>query len=158
MNNTTLSITKANARHLYKKANKEVQESMELLFGKENLVRSGNIMERCKTFQDCCEEVGEDHDAFMAAVKGLPKDEAAYRMLKIIRSALNEGHIPNWDDSSEYKYWPVFKMSKFGFSRSDCDYWRTNATAGSRLCFKSRELAEYAGTQFLAIYQDYITE
>jgi hypothetical protein len=42
-----------------------------------------------------------------------------------------------------------------GLSYDVYDYWRAVASVGSRLCFKSRELAEYAGKQFIDIYTDF---
>lgn len=119
-----------------------------------------NIKERIKDFSDVLEVLGIDTDDFEDGVEGLEEDEVAYRQIKLIVKALNEGWIPDWTNSSEAKYFPWFKMgssSGSGFSYLDCDYWATFAGVGSRLCFKSRELAEYAGKQFTEIYKKYMT-
>ena len=45
----------------------------------------------------------------------------------------------------------VFASANYAFSNSNA-----NANNGSRLAFKSRELAEYAGKQFIDIYKDFV--
>ena len=47
--------------------------------------------------------------------------------------------------------------SGFGFSGSVYDYDFTGASVGSRLCFESKEKADYAANQFLKIYEDFLT-
>jgi hypothetical protein len=47
--------------------------------------------------------------------------------------------------------------SGVGFSYVDCVRWLTSSDVGSRLCFKSSELAEYAGKTFESIYKDFLT-
>ena len=42
-----------------------------------------------------------------------------------------------------------------GFVCNDYGSRGTYVAVGSRLCFKSRELAEYAGKQFKDIYEEY---
>lgn len=117
-----------------------------------------DIKERIKTFEDVLKVKETTVADFVATSKELSPDEVAYRRLKLIVEVLNEGWKPNWDDSSEYKYYPWFLMSSssgVGFSYNDYVYWTTDSVIGSRLCFKSRELAEYAGKQFESLYRDY---
>ena len=78
--------------------------------------------------------------------------------MKLLTKSLNEGWEPDWDNSSERKYFPWFNMSSSGsgFSFCVCDDWGTHSSVGSRLCFKSSELAKYAGTQFTDIYKEYM--
>lgn len=157
----TLQIEKGNAVKAYNSATKLQKQLLENMFGAETfkVKKTGPITERVKTFEDACNEAGIDLAGFSLSCAGLEKDEVAYRKLKIIRNVLNEGWKPNWDNSNEYKYFPYFDMrSASGFSRSSCDRWSSAADAGSRLCFKSRDLAIYAGQQFLDIYKDYMTE
>ncbi|MDR3057744.1 MAG: hypothetical protein LBU84_06345, partial [Prevotella sp.] len=78
--------------------------------------------------------------------------------LKVIAKALNEGWEPNWSDDNQYKYYPwlIYSDSSAAF-RFDCTgYARTITDVGSRLCFKARDLAAYAGTQFIDMYNDYL--
>ena len=151
----TLKIDKNKARKLYKTAAPEFKEMLIDTFGKEFL--SGNIMDRIKSFEDACGELGFPLDVVTSYSRILTKDEMAYFKLKLIIKALNEGWEPNWNDSNEIKWVPVFKFgSGFGFSHSHYDTWDTTTGVGSRLCFKSEELCKYADTQFQSIYNDYL--
>lgn len=111
------------------------------------------------------------------------KETVAYMQLCIIAAALNEGWKPQFT-TDEYRYFPWFcfytqkeidEMDEEEKSRvvrrSDdyastdggvadviADYDSSDASTGigSRLAFKTRELAEYAGKQFLDIWTDYV--
>ncbi|MDM1093399.1 hypothetical protein [Myroides odoratimimus] len=119
-----------------------------------------DIKERIKTFEDVLKEKNMTLEYFNDINEELLPDEIAYRKIKLIAEVLNEGWIPDWSDDDEYKYYPWFKMgspSGVGFSYYYCVRWLTFSIVGSRLCFKSRELAEYAGKQFTDIYKDFLT-
>lgn len=104
----------------------------------------------------------------------------AYLKLRIITAALNEGWTPQFTED-EYRYFPWFwlytkeeiaKMDKeerkkvvllggvaddgaaagFAYAFSGSAPSNSAAVVGSRLCFKSSALAEYAGKQFAEIY------
>ena len=83
----------------------------------------------------------------------------AYIELQIITKALNEGWKPNWSNQSEYKYYPWFDLRgrSFVFYYVTVYFCNTFTGGASRLCFKSRELAEYAGRTFINLYKDYLT-
>lgn len=111
------------------------------------------ITEKVKTFEDACRIVGV---YFKINKKDTP-DEIAYKKLKIIAQALNEGWEPDRTDKNQWKFWPWFNFGPgSGGSCNGYDNWFAHSGVGSRLCFKSAELAEYAGTQFLSIYKDYL--
>jgi hypothetical protein len=119
-----------------------------------------NIKEVIKTFEDVLKHFDIDEDDFMELNEGLEADETAYRQIKLIVKALNEGWIPDWTNSSESKYFPWFDMSSSSGSVFSCGgygYRDSGSHVGSRLCFKSRDLAEYAGKQFTEIYKSYMT-
>lgn len=119
-----------------------------------------DVKERIKTFSDVLKENGIDEDDFRQVNDGLPLDEAAYRSVKEIVKAFNEGWVPDWTDSSKYKYYPWFKMSSPSggcFSSYDYGNWNANSGVGSRLCFKSADLAEHAGKLFENIYKEFLT-
>jgi hypothetical protein len=118
-------------------------------------------MPKIKTFAGACKALGMDAKK-LPDVSMLPDDQQdaiiAHYKLVIIAQALNEGWKPNWSDYNEYKYYPWFNMrSGSGFSYHGYVSWLAGTTVGSRLCFKSRELAEYAGEQFIDIYNDFLT-
>ena len=152
-----LQITEQNARKLYNTATPEFKATLEDTFGKEFF--SGKITDRIKTYEDACAELGEQPmDEKKLKELGFTVDEITYRKLKTIIKALNEGWKCNWNDSNQYKWYPWFKMSSGGFVFDDADFDYSDAGAGyaSRLCFKSDELATYAGKQFLQLYSDFI--
>ena len=153
----TLQIKKDAAIKAHEDAKKSGKKLLENLFGKSTFQR--NVMERIKSFDDVLEELGIDPEEFEDGTEFLPDDEKAYRQLKLIVEALNEKWKPDWSDSSQYKYIPWFSMggsSGSGFAHGYVD-WHSNSDVGSRLCFKSRELAEFAGKQFTDIYKRFFT-
>lgn len=115
-----------------------------------------NVMERIKTFEDVLADNNITKELFNNTLVGLTADEIAYKQIKLICKSLNEGWEPDWDNSSEYKYYPLFKMSSSGFRCNDCGYWATSSAVGSRLCFRSSELAKYACIQFTEIYKNHL--
>lgn len=119
-----------------------------------------SIKERITTFDDVLKENGVVVVDFNNSLQGLSTDEIAYRQVKEIVKAFNEGWLPDCTDSSQYKYIPWFKMgsaSGGGFSSYVCAYWNPNSDVGSRLCFKSADLAKHAGKLFENIYKEFLT-
>lgn len=119
---------------------------------------TGDIKERVKTFEDACKVLGIQQSELTVSgeLENDFKSLSAYAKLIIISRALNEGWVPKWEDDNEYKYYPWFDLSSgSGLRFNDYDHQDSTSAVGSRLCFKSRELAEYAGNQFLSIYTDF---
>ena len=115
------------------------------------------ITELVKTFEDARKLTGRPD---VPDFSNLPTDmrkhfEAQYKMI-VIAESLNEGWIPDWDNYNEYKYYPWFEMSpsSFAFLGSCCDFASALAGSGSRLKFRTRELANYAAEQFIDIWKD----
>lgn len=118
-----------------------------------------DVMERVKTIDDVLADNGiSPGGGFRQHCEMLSDDEVAYIQLKLIAKSLNEGWTPDWDNSSQYKYFPWFWMNggSSGFRFYDYGRWSSASTVGSRLCFKSRELAEYAAKQFLDVYRRFM--
>lgn len=116
------------------------------------------VTDRIKTFEDVLEDNNISELDFKASCKGLTEDEVAYRQVKLITKSLCEKWVPNWNNSDEYKYTPYFDMRKDGccFSHSSYDSWGTYTGVGSRLCFPTSVLAEYAGKTFPSIYEKFL--
>lgn len=120
------------------------------------------ITERIKSIDDAIAELGE-HDNEVIQLRKLEGIKIANHILNnqlavIIAKALNEGWEPDWGDNNEYKYYPWFNMggsSGSGFSFFDYVYVYSGSAVGSRLCFKSSDLAEYAAEQFKELYRHY---
>ena len=120
------------------------------------------IIESIKTFEDALKAtVRPDVPEFLE----LPEDireyfKAQYKIL-VITEALNEGWKADMMDTNQKRWFPVFRTdpsspSGLVFGSSFCHYSGASASVASRLCFKSVELATYAGEQFLELYKNFI--
>lgn len=119
------------------------------------------ITERVKTFDDACRELGMTGNQIATFELNGALDEDAqaiadHTKLIIITKALNEGWQPNWNNSSEYKYYPYFDMQN-GFSLNDVASDYGYSCVSSRLCFASEKIALYAVKQFGDLYKSYFT-
>ena len=119
-----------------------------------------NITDKVKSFEDACQLLGIEPN--VPEVSMLPDNHqkaiVAHYKLVIIAEAINEGWKPNWDNWDERKYYPWFNMSSSsgaGLSYDGFGRWGTGSGVGSRLCFKTWELAEYIGKTFIDLYKDY---
>lgn len=156
------------------------------------------VTERIKTFEDACNELGEDHpmvsvyDALVTRANGeqslaewMGKDVVAFLKLRIITEALNEGWHPKFTED-EYRYYPWFyiytkeeydnfseeekrrcvgRANNFAYAVGGLVYALayhassfSYANYGARLAFSNRDLAEYAGKQFIDIWADFVYE
>lgn len=135
-----------------------------------------NVMERIKTFEDAVVELsnramngdkdaGKLLDEWKISSQVGSKDLLAYLKLRIITYVLNEGWKPKFEEENELRCYPWFNfktssiISRVGYGAmrmlSLDPYSYSYAYSGSRLAFKSKELAEYAGKQFVEIYEDW---
>jgi len=153
-----LNITAEAVKQAFKNAGKDGKQVLTDLFGKQVLLYD-NITERVTSFEDACQVLGISTN--VPDVKGLPRKHqkaivANYKLI-IIAEALNEGWKPNWQDSDEYKYYPWFDMTNpagVGCSSTNPTATAAYASIGSRLCFKSDELAIYFGQQFTDLHNE----
>lgn len=123
-----------------------------------------DVRERIKTLQDACNELGDEHPLVTqyrltaSAFKEDPmtEDFIAFLKLRIIVAALNEGWEPTFEED-ESRWYPWFTDRYGGLVYASAGYAGSNSYSsyGMRLTFKSKELAEYAGRQFLDIYKDF---
>lgn len=110
-------------------------------------------------------------------------DVVAYLKLRVITAALNEGWEPQFTED-EWRYYPWFYLWTDEELTEKTDEWKRErclttmqyhrgewaglacayshyapslsaASVGSRLCFKSDTLAEYAGKQFIDLWMDF---
>lgn len=115
------------------------------------------VTERIKTVADVFADNAFTEESFDEQFGSFDQDEQAYIFLKMMAKSLNEGWKPNWDDSNEYKYYPWFYMGgSSGFRCYDFDYQDSASSVGSHLCFKTRELAIYAGNTFTDAYKQFM--
>ncbi len=121
-----------------------------------------NIIERVKSIDDAINELGET-DVEVAELRKLENANITSHILYkqqavVIAKALNEGWITDHTNSDQTKYEVRFyyDSSAGGFVYNGYADWYTFTHVGSRLCLKSRELAEYFGTQFIDIHRKYL--
>ncbi|HUR65492.1 MAG TPA: hypothetical protein VMZ03_04010 [Chitinophagaceae bacterium] len=119
---------------------------------------------KIKTFEAACAAKQFDPAKILPDVSAYPADHGkaltAAAKLFIVVDALNEGWKPDWNNDDEYKWWNWFDMEKSddnpsGFRFSFAAYFYSNSGVGSRLCFKSRQLAEWAAEHFIELYKDF---
>jgi hypothetical protein len=117
-----------------------------------------------KTFEDACKVLNLDPSTTLPDVSMLPeihqKAITAHCKLVLIAQALNLNQDgsqwkPDWDDDDQFKYYPWFVMGSSGFRFIDYVLYYGSSDAGSRLCFRDSEVAQYAGEQFQELYSDY---
>ena len=155
----TLQISEQQARKMYSTASKELKEILEVSCSKE--VLSGSIMDRVKTFEDACKELGRQPYNVDSLMKlGLTKNDIAYQKMVVIVEALNEGWKPDVCNSDVERWYPWFKPngSPSSFAFDDSGYVNANGSAyagsGSRLALKSEQLASYCGKQFIELWKE----
>lgn len=159
---TQLTVEKRKALEVYNSSDASGKSALQNLLGKDIFQYSYKDI---KTFEDALQALGiTDWDLkpgrYPSAIDGDIKSIIAYTKLIIIARALNGDWKPDWSNSSQYKYVPWFyhnPASGFGLSYLYCVLWLTFTSVGSRLCYKSREIAEYAAKQFASEYNDFLT-
>lgn len=113
-----------------------------------------------KLFEDACRHQGIDPIKCIPDVSMLPVDMQkaviAYIKLVIIFKAINNGWVPDWNNSNQYKYFPWYWVlsSGFGFDHSRYDCTNTLTYSGSRLCTDTSEKALYIAKQFETEYKE----
>lgn len=163
----------------YEKCDDFGKEILEGIFGKEAF--STNITDKIKTFVDAVEMLGMNNqsvkDYLNLSERQCAKDIIAFARLKVITNALNEGWKPKYDilDGSYYTSFDMINKEEYERLNEDeknkCIVFDipnqekifalvssklSVACEGYKLAFKSRELAEYCGQQFINIWKDYL--
>lgn len=121
-----ISIKRESVLNAYKHATKEQKALLENMFGKD-MFKPKDIMERVKTFEDACEEIGYEHRYVkeyrewmrisLVECEGIK----AFLKLRIICTALNEGWKPTFSDG-ECRYYPWFEIyPKDGYEKLNED-------------------------------------
>ena len=154
----TLQLEESKAKKLFKDAPEWFKQTLISSFGAACF--SENIKDRIKTFADAYAEADDETKRIydMSVTSPATEDELAYKQLKLIIKVINEGWMPDWNNTNQKKWFPYFALSSgFGFSYSYYYYSNAHTSVGSRLCFKSEELSTYVGNQFLNLYEQFLT-
>lgn len=175
-----IEIKVEDIKRAFEEASDSAKKSILTLFPQ--LKEALPVTDRVKTFEDACHESGIDPEQYMSKYEDEPADVIAYMKLRVICKALNEGWTPQFV-KGEFRYFPYFylytneeisRMSEEEKSRVvfrsgssadasggvSCanafyDSAYVNASIGSRLVIKKRELTEYAGKQFIDLWADF---
>ena len=113
-----------------------------------------------KSYEDACKVLGVQpisENAVAAFPKEDRKSMLAYHKLTIIARAINGGWKPDWNDRTQYKYYPVFYYENAGLSYASAlsTAAATRAYVGSRLCFQTEAMSDYAAATFADLYTDF---
>ncbi len=158
----TLTIDKKNAVKAYNGTDDNGKKLLTDLLG-EKAVTPDIITDVVKTLEDACEVLGLDPAKVLPFTHGdVMADDIvsmqAYAKLIIIARALNEGWVPDYNNGSEYKWYPYFTgVSGSGLSFYVTAFGYSDAGVVPRLVYKTRQLAEYAAKQFTDIYTQYFS-
>lgn len=150
----TVEIKKENAIKAYEEAGLKTKKVLENLFGKKVLLK--NVTERIKTIDDVLEDNNITMEEINEMFTNAPEHLKYQYLAELLVKSLNEGCTPDWDNGKWDKYFPRFVMSPSGFRFSDYGLWAASSAVGSRLCFKSSDLAIYAGKQFTDLYKQFM--
>lgn len=138
-----------------------MQQLTAKLFEDKKQAAPENITDRIKTFEDACRERNKAPEEIRISGIGLTDEDlkgpTSFYKLQVINKALNGDWIPDFSDKNQPKYYPWFEYkagSGFGLISVVISY--ASTFVGSRLCFKTRELAAYAATQFVKEYNDFL--
>lgn len=163
MNNEFIKVKRDDLQGLYQVltnypaiSKEQVQNEMHKVFGEETF-KPKDIMERVKTFEDACRELGEDHP-FVRSYNGYANnihennkndtDILAYLKLRIICAALNEGWEPQFTED-EWRYYPWFTLWTEDELSEKSDEWKTDR----HLISTGEYQTDYAG--LVCAYSDY---
>jgi hypothetical protein len=161
MKEENLKLSKAAAQGAYDAANAEIKQHMEKLYP--GVFKPVLITDRVKRWEDAC-AIKDIHPVLSLPFPVANNDmheaiNATFKMF-IICEVLCQDWKPDFSNANQYKFTPYFKWdsSGFGFSSSYYDGWNTDTAVGSRLVYPSSDLAMYAGTQFIDIYNKFLTK
>lgn len=112
-------------------------------------------MESIKTVEDALNATGmpstPEFNEVPEEMRGYFK--AVYEAVAITKALVGDWKA-DWNDWNQRKWFPWFEMSSgsFVFGGTYCAYSDAGAGSASRLCFPTKEMAEYAGRTFTDIY------
>lgn len=173
-----LVVSQESVQDAWRNGNPSQREMLEHLFGNDCKVKITDVV---KSYEDACKVLGIKPVNFDYLPEREKRHVSAMLKLETITKALNEGWEHPQKRGECYVYWPCFIMLK----ENELDEYRRNgytvvrvqgikntaglagsyshrtpsytaASLGSRLCFKSSDLALYAATTFTQLYADYL--
>lgn len=152
--NLKLSLDKA--QEAYKKATEDQKELLIDLYGAEHFLTS--VKDRLKGYESACAILGKtpltiDSFSFLGSVQA--KKQFARHKVVTGFEAINEGWMPDYDNTSQTKYeiWVEGKKSGFSSGVSRCFI---HASVSSDMVAETREKAELIEKVFKQDLIDYL--
>ena len=137
----TLQIDDNTARSLYPSAPQELKTILESSFGKEFF--SMNIIDRTPDLAAVFAIAGTTLENLISEKDD--KIDVATKVIRLVCKVLNEGWMPDWSNSDEYKYVPYYQYKKgSGLVFVDAYIWYAITVVPSHLCFKNSDLVNHA--------------
>ncbi len=114
--------------------------------------------EDIKTVEDACKVLGEtDNEVrqlrLLQNIPNLDRKTLAGQELIVVIKALNNGWIADWNNHSQYKYYPWFYLGK-DFHLDGVDAYYSSSNVSARLCFLRKKDCEEAVEKFFNEYKE----
>lgn len=150
-----LKLKLSRAIETYKTSNESNKQFLINLYGEEHFIT--DVKDRLKGYSSACvilnrKELAIDHFAFLGSSQA--KKQFARHKIQTCIEAINEGWIPNYDNTNEAKYeiWMYGKNTGF----SSWVGYDSGASVGSDLVLQTREKGEIIEKICRQDYIDYL--
>lgn len=149
---TKMEITAAEAKRLYEQSNEAGKKILIEKFGEPFF-----SIKWPSTIEEIIElaNPGENERNLLSYDGIKPRMIGAknHLLAEMICDVLNGDWKQDLSDKNQRRWFPLFDPQGVGFSDSVYDNWFAYTTAGSRLCFKDKATADYAGQTFPEIFR-----
>ena len=122
-----------------------------------------NILDQFTSFEEAYDLSDESTKIECAIFKTDTPDVVAFKKLKLIVRLANTDPLtgevwkPNFQDSNQRKWFPVFVLSSgFGFSDSYYYCGHAHTDVGSRLCFENQHNSDIIAKRFIDLYEVFL--
>lgn len=144
-----IELTLEQARELYKTAQGDMKQLLEL-----NFTKSALINDKTKSilnFDDVLSyfNIESTESEFSRMLVGCTKKEIAFKKLQLIEKCFNDGK-----EFDEYSYWPWFKKTKAGLVFGSSSYYFVCSSVAVAV-FSTKEDSDHVGKTFTSIYEDF---
>lgn len=154
MSKEKIEASKVTVLEAYAKADRDGKDLLEVVFGKDKFKSSSDWMNVWNKF---C----KDNKLKVVLPHANPKDsdeewDNSCVMLRNIFKIKRGKWKPDWNDSSQYKWFPYFSCSSgFGFEYSYSIFEYSTSYVGSRLCLPTEKLSNSVAKEFLPIFEKF---
>lgn len=153
-----IEISQSDITDAFKAANKAQMTVLSKYFEKQK-----SIIDKVKDIDDIFRILGTTYGEVVPWKKPKNKKQKSQNALSLIQcitEVYNEGVELDWDDSTQYKYYPYFEKKAHGggWVVVSCACYCAVARLCSGCYYKSSEVALDAANKFLHIYRDYLPE